>query len=212
MVVLISGGTGLWMCSLDSVRPGVSVGRGTTCRAWRRGTLPRADRANADDAVPGQPWPTTPTSGPATRGRTSSSHRGIQSSAGILGSAPQPAGMPGASFYAEAFHRCPAAASDWWQFVWQSTSHHQTALRRTGWRQSTSLRIWRLGVRIPRGAHNAPGQWPGAARRLRLLVPRPVVPGGHTEAEHPGWVAEHQLLRPYPNQRKAAGRQVVASG
>jgi hypothetical protein len=30
MVVLISGGIGLWMCSRYSVRPGMSVGRGTT--------------------------------------------------------------------------------------------------------------------------------------------------------------------------------------
>ena len=30
MVVLISTGIGLWMCSRYSVRPGVSVGRGTT--------------------------------------------------------------------------------------------------------------------------------------------------------------------------------------
>jgi hypothetical protein len=24
---------------------------------------------------------------------------------------------------------------------------------------------------------------------------------GHTAAEHPGWTAIYQLLRPYPNQR-----------
>jgi hypothetical protein len=30
MVVLISTGIGLWMCSRYSVRPGVSVDRGTT--------------------------------------------------------------------------------------------------------------------------------------------------------------------------------------
>jgi hypothetical protein len=25
---------------------------------------------------------------------------------------------------------------------------------------------------------------------------------GHTEAEHPGWIATYELLRPYPNQRQ----------
>src|SRR5215216_6060989 len=37
------------------------------------------------------------------------------------------------------------------------------------------LRIWRLGVRIPRGAHNAPGQRPGAdcfACLVIISVPR----------------------------------------
>jgi Protein of unknown function (DUF2786) len=33
------------------------------------------------------------------------------------------------------------------------------------WTLTTSLRIWRLGVRIPRGAHNAPGQRPGLPLR-----------------------------------------------
>jgi hypothetical protein len=33
--------------------------------------------------------------------------------------------------------------------------HHRKALL-------DGLRIWRLGVRFPRGVHETPGQWPGA--------------------------------------------------
>ena len=144
---------------------------GRPCRARRRGTLPPADRANADDAVPGQPWPTTPTYGPATgvvRHPEIVAHSPRRASL----SAPHPAGMPGAPLYAEAFHRCPAAASDWCQSAWQSTRQHLTALRRSSWIRppdssctnstlahwvdvSTSLRIWRLGFESPRGAPNA---------------------------------------------------------
>jgi hypothetical protein len=38
------------------------------------------------------------------------------------------------------------------------------------WTLSTSLRIWRLGVRTPRGAHNAPGQRPGLFADFEQLV------------------------------------------
>jgi hypothetical protein len=37
---------------------------------------------------------------------------------------------------------------------------------------------------------------------LRPVVPRPWDLEGHTAAEHPGWTAAYQLLRPYPNQRQ----------
>ena len=74
----------------------------------------------------------------------------------------------------------------------------------------TSLGIWRFGVRILAARTKAPGQRPGDARRLRLLVPRSLE--GHTEAEHPGWAAEYQLLRPYPNQRMRVVYPAPAGG
>jgi hypothetical protein len=32
---------------------------------------------------------------------------------------------------------------------------------------------------------------------------------GHTAAEHPGWAARYELLRPYPNQRMRVVYQQV---
>jgi hypothetical protein len=46
----------------------------------------------------------------------------------------------------------------------------EESLGMTAWTESTSLRIWRLGFRIPRGAHNASGQRPGAVRFACLLI------------------------------------------
>ena len=40
------------------------------------------------------------------------------------------------------------------------------------------------------------------ARRLRSPDHGPWDLEGHTAAEHPGWTATYELLRPYPNQRQ----------
>jgi hypothetical protein len=46
-------------------------------------------------------------------------------------------------------------------------------------------------------------------RRLRQVFLGPWDLEGHTAAEHPGWAATYQLLRPYPNQRmRVVFRQV----
>ncbi len=53
------------------------------------------------------------------------------------------------------------------------------------------------------GLHD-PGQpwrkW--SNRRLRQVVPRPLVSRGAHRARAPGWTATYELLRPYPDQRQ----------
>lgn len=49
-----------------------------------------------------------------------------------------------------------------------------------------------LGLHDPGSALGAVGL---SDRRLRPLVPRPLGPGGHTTAEHPGWTVTYELLR-----------------
>jgi hypothetical protein len=41
-----------------------------------------------------------------------------------------------------------------------------------------------------------------SSRRLRSPDHGPWELEGHTAAEHPGWTAAYELLRPYPNQRQ----------
>jgi hypothetical protein len=64
-------------------------------------------------------------------------------------------------------------------------------------------------------AHHDPGEpwlkWgcpiPGCGHRV--IIPHELE--GHTAAEHPGWVARHELLQPYPNQlERVVYRQVEA--
>jgi hypothetical protein len=62
------------------------------------------------------------------------------------------------------------------------------------------------------GLHD-PGQpWEKWAARSRAAASRSSAPGiwsGTPRAEHPGWTATYQLLRPYPNQRmRVVYRQV----
>ena len=43
----------------------------------------------------------------------------------------------------------------------------------------------------------------------RVIIPHELE--GHAAAEHPGWVARHELLQPYPNQlERVVYRQVEA--
>jgi hypothetical protein len=64
-------------------------------------------------------------------------------------------------------------------------------------------------------AHHDPGdpwlKWgcPIQGCGHRVIIPHELE--GHTAAEHPGWVARYELLRPYPNQlERVVYRQVEA--
>jgi hypothetical protein len=67
-----------------------------------------------------------------------------------------------------------------------------------------SCRAVRHASPPPLLAHHDPGepwlQWgcPIPGCRHRVVIPHELE--AHTAAEHPGWVARYELVRPYPNQ------------